>query len=377
MNNERELFFKLMKRTAKPVLPWIMSFFNEKTAEKLLGYENVPRDCIPGLSYNAGGSDKDDWEKKVNYSHACGNFAAGVGWGTCIYFGHGGPGEFRERLIETGENLRRSEFETGTKKEVRYNPHFYHHYDFPAKGPGDLANLRLPDPNDPSRYEGIAEETAFYRGKGCIVYGNVNGFFSGLHYFLYPYDMLLADLLLEPEFIMEMLNKVGEFNLAAAENLLKCGVDMITFCDDLGSGTSMLISPGLYRRFFFPWHKKLADLCHSYGAYLHMHSHGNINKIMDDIYESGVDILNPCDPNDGMDLPLLKRKYGDRIIFAGGISKFFFDWNFARQKDYIYNLVKEAGGGFILMDSGGIPEYVTPEGFSRIRELFEEIKTAY
>jgi len=365
-----------MKRKAKPVLPWIMSFFNEKTAEKLLGNENVPHDLVPNWDYNARCSDKDDWERKVNYSRACGNFTAGVGWGTCISFGHGGPGEFREKMIETGENLRRSEFETGTKKEVHYNPHFYHHYNHPIKEPGDLANLSLPDPNDLSRYEGIAEETAFYKKNDLVVYANLNGFFSGLHYFLYPYDMLLADLLLEPDFIREMLNKVGEFNIAAAENILKCGVDMITFCDDLGSGTSMLISPGLYRDFFFPWHKKLADLCHKYGAYLHMHSHGNINKIMDDIYEAGVDILNPCDTTDGMDMPSLMKKYGDRIIFAGNINKFFFAMDAKSQKEYIDNLIKETGGGFILMDACGIPENLSPQAFSQFCRILEAVKTA-
>ena len=32
-----------------------------------------------------------------------------------------------------------------------------------------------------------------------MTYANLNGFFSGVHYFLYPYDQFLMDLLLEPK----------------------------------------------------------------------------------------------------------------------------------------------------------------------------------
>ena len=368
--NGREIFFDLINRKSNNAPKWFMSFFNEKTAQNLLGEDNVPNDCLLEFEFNLGGSNKSEWNKKINYAKACGHFAITAGFGACIAFGHGGPGEFAEHMTETGENYRISVFETGTKKEVKYNPHFYHHYDYPVNGPEDICKINLPDPRDDSRYIGLKEEAEYYKKHGYIVCASLNGFFSGLHYFLYPYDLLLADILLELEFIGEMLEILGNFNLAAAEEMLKRGIDMINFCDDLGTGTSMLISPELYRRFFFPWHKKLANLCHSYGAYLHMHSHGNINSVMDDIYKSGVDILNPCDPCDGMDLIELKKRYGDKIIFAGGINKFFFEWDKNKQSEYIEDLVKKAGGGFILMDSGGVPENVTREQFESIRGIF-------
>jgi uroporphyrinogen-III decarboxylase len=71
-----------------------------------------------------------------------------------------------------------------------------------------------------------------------------------------------------------------------------------------------------------------------------------------------------------MDLPALKKKYGDKIIFVGGVDKFFFDWDKKQQKAYVRQLVRDTGGGFILMDSGGVPENVTPEGFAYVKELF-------
>lgn len=371
--NNRELFFALKDKKEPIVLSWFMSFFSASFAVKLLGEDNVPEDSLnPSTNWGFGASSRMDWNKKIKYAEATGNFAIAVGKGACIAFGHGGPGEFLEKHVDSGENFRISIYETGVKKEVRSNPHFYHHFDYPVTGPEyDLRKLVMPDPDNPERYEGIAEEATYYKDHGFITTANLNGFFSGIHYYLYPYDLLLADLILEPEFIKGMLDKLGDFNLKAAENLLKCGVDMITFCDDLGSGSSMLMSPDLYRQFFFPWHKKLADLCHKYGASLHMHSHGNINKIVGDIYETGIDLLNPNDPYEDMDLPKLIKKYGDHMIFVGGIDKYFFEWIFEKQSEYITALVNRTGGGFILMDSGGVPENVTVENFTKIKNLFE------
>jgi len=54
-----------------------------------------------------------------------------------------------------------------------------------------------------------------------------------------------------------------------------------------------------------------------------MHNHGNINKIIRCLYDIGIDILNPLDPHDGMNVVELIEKYGDMITFVGGINKFF------------------------------------------------------
>lgn len=54
-----------------------------------------------------------------------------------------------------------------------------------------------------------------------------------------------------------------------------------------------------------------------------MHSHGNINKIIRDLYGIGIDMLNTLDPHEGMNIVELIGKYRDMITFVGGINKFF------------------------------------------------------
>ena len=368
----REHFLAVLHGESNEVFSWTMSFFNELLAEKLLGKDCIPSDAIPQKEFNFGASPQADWAVKALYAERAGMPAVPVGWGVGIYFGHGGPGEFREKSISFTENKRLTLYETGVHKEVRYNPHFYHHYNYPLDELTMEMAINLPNPDDPDRYQGLADEVSYHKNRNRMTVTSLNGFFSGIHYFLYSYEKFLMDLLLKPDEVKVLIDRLGEYNLKVAEHLLQAGVDLICCCDDLGSGNSLLMSPELYRRYFRPWHAALAEICHRYGAFLHLHSHGNINLIMKDLYEIGVDILNPLDPYENMDLSELADRYGDRITFAGGLDKFFFDWSPEEQQAFLENLFVKVKKGFFIMDSGGIPENVTREGW----KCFEEAKAA-
>ena len=375
--NKRDLVLSALNHEENIVPLWTMGFENLSTAKRLIGENNVPTDILPEFEYKKGAADKLNMELKIKFAEQVDSYVIGVGKGGSFSLGHGGPGEFMEKLIEKGDNYTISIYETGVKKEVRLNPHFMRYFDHQGESIETFKNLEFPDALDSSRYVGIREEEEFYKNKGYFTYGNINGFFSGLHYFLCPYDKILVDLLLEPDFVKLMMKKLGEFNLNAAESLLKCGVDCIVFCDDLGSGNSLLFSPDLYEEFFFPWHKELADLCHSYGAYVHMHSHGNINKIIGKIVETGIDMLDPMDPYENMDLELLKEEYGDRITFVGGLNKFFFEWNEEKMEEALKDVLSTGrkGGGYIFMDSSGsMPENLSKEKFDFYMNLSKELR---
>ena len=377
---ERDQVLALIKGETKEVISWTMGFFDEQLAKELLGEECIPSDILPSFEFCHGSSPRQDWEAKALFAERARIPAVPVGWGNCLAFGHGGPGEFSEKAISISPKRRITVYETGVHKEVRYDPHFYHNYDYPLQDLTSLAqdlDSLLPNPNDPLRYKGLDEEIAYHKERRRMTYTNLNGFFSGVHYFLYPYDKLLMDLLLEPQATKRLVDTLAEYNLTVAEHLLRAGVDILCFCDDLGSDQSLLISPELYGRYFRRYHGELARLCKSYGAVLHMHSHGNINPIMDDLYDLGIDMLNPVDPTESMDLGELAERYGDRITFVGGINKFFFDWEEAEQREYLEKLYSSVTAGFFLMDSGGIPECVDRAEWQRFNQMKDELAAKY
>ena len=375
---KRELMLSAINREESGIPSWTMAFFNIGTARRLLGTENVMTDYEATGEYKTGRADDTNRALNVRYAEAVDNCAIAVGRGGNFAFGHGGPGEFMERIVERGDDYLISEYETGVKRLMKWDPHFYHNYDHPLKTLEGVAEYALPDADDPARYEGVEGDAAYYRSRGYMPYANLNGIFSGLHYFLYPYDLLFEAMLLDKESLKTLIIKLAAFNLTAAENLLKRGAEMITTCDDLCDGRSLLFSPELYREYFAAYHAELAALCHSYGAYLHLHSHGNINKLLPSLIEAGIDIINPFDPFEIGPLNEIKERFGDKIIITGGMDKFFFEFNRAAMYEFLKFTIETGGkgGGFILMDSGGIPETVFNETYDYYRDISRELRYA-
>jgi uroporphyrinogen decarboxylase len=350
MNNYERIIAAIKHLDTDKVPMWFMGFFDESVMEKLL-----PEECI--------GDNTKSITARQEYLENC---VVSIGRRANLNFGHGSPGEFLFKVTDENRDHRIMEFENGAVWKIEKCPCSRIYLHLPVEKREDLDALSLPNPRDPERYKGLKEQAYYYKKRGYFVSAAIMGFFSGLHYFFRSFDDVMADLILDPDFSHRLLNMLAEFNLACAEELLDCGVHAITLCDDLGSADNLLISPKHYREYFLPWHRRLADLCHSKGAYMHLHSHGNINAIMDLIVESGVDIINPLDPEENMNLEGLKKKYGQRITLCGGISRRFSSMSPSELQDHINSTIRcgAKGGGYIVMDASGIPDSMSKSEFN-------------
>jgi uroporphyrinogen decarboxylase len=100
-------------------------------------------------------------------------------------------------------------------------------------------------------------------------------------------------------------------------------VQMVEVGDDLGTQSSLLISPKMYREFIKPAEKELYALIHEKapGAALFRHTDGAIFDVIPDLIEVGVDVLNPVQTSTkGMEATRLKSAYGEAITFHGAIE---------------------------------------------------------
>jgi uroporphyrinogen-III decarboxylase len=268
------------------------------------------------------------------------------------------------------------EYETGAKARIQTEPHFYHPFDMPIGTLDDVEKLELPDPEDPDRWRGFEEEVTYLQTRGEYTVGYLNGFFSACHYFFCDYQDFMMNLILEPQLVSRLLQRLGEWNLKAAAKMLEAGVDCIGFADDLGSGDSLLFRPELYDRYFFPWHRALCELAHAHGAHVHMHSHGNISRILDMVVDTGIDMLNPLDATEGMDLAAIKERYGGRLTLAGGINRQVLELEPGELESYLRATLRVGakGGRFILMDACGIPEDMPRERFDSLLDIMRRVR---
>ncbi len=251
------------------------------------------------------------------------------------------------------------EYETGAVWEIRSEPNFCRDaIKYPVNSPSEVQNLKFPDPHNQERYELIEQMMREFSKTDFLIQGCLGGIWSGTYYYCTSFENALMWMISEPEVIQQIIDKIGNYVLGSAEELLKRGVDSIFIYDDLGTANSLIFSPELYRRFIKPWHKKIADLCHSYSKLFHLHSHGHIQDIMDDLIDVGVDILNPIGPSDNNDLRYFKEKWGNKITFLGGISTKIAQMSEEQIESHIAEVMEigTKGSRFMPRTESGIPK---------------------
>ena len=65
---------------------------------------------------------------------------------------------------------------------------------------------------------------------------------------------------------------------------------------------------------------------HQKGVLVHLHSHGAISPILNDLVDCGFDIINPFDPEEGFDIEQVLRDYSKHFVVVGGMPASFWEW---------------------------------------------------
>jgi uroporphyrinogen decarboxylase len=132
----------------------------------------------------------------------------------------------------------------------------------------------------------------------------------------------LLDLLISPDLVDAVLDRVEAIQTAMMTRLLASGLfDLVFLSDDLGTQSGLLFSPETWRRHLEPRLRRWCSTAHDLGVRTFYHSDGAIGPLIGEILDCGVDVLNPIQHAcPGMDPAGLKREYGGRVIFHGGVD---------------------------------------------------------
>lgn len=141
--------------------------------------------------------------------------------------------------------------------------------------------------------------------------------FDSVTQHLRGFEQFLPDILGNPSFARRLLEFAVKPQVEFAKAVIEeAGVQGVWLTGDLGDRHGPFISPKTYREVLYPWDRMVVDSYHKLGAFVFLHSHGNLNLILDDLVEAGFDALNPIDEAEGMNLAALKEKYGDKITLV-------------------------------------------------------------
>lgn len=168
------------------------------------------------------------------------------------------------------------------------------------------------------------------------------------------------------EFALELLKA----QIKAADSLL----DGMVIWGDVAYTKDMFFSPDYWRKYYKPGLKAMVDVCHKHSLPVIYHSCGNVNRILEDFIEIGIDAINPLEAKAGLDVVDLRNQYGHRIGFCGNMN--VIEWAHNSQEELkeivLRKLAAAKGGGFIFQSDHSVPGNVSGHSYDYVVNLVRE-----
>ena len=189
-------------------------------------------------------------------------------------------------------------------------------------------------------------------------------------------ERVLEAMATEPEWMADMFNYELDTSIALFEMAWDAGYrfDEIMWYDDMGYKGKQFFSLRMYRELLKPVHKRAADWAHDRGIKVYLHSCGDIHPMVPDLLEVGIDMLNPLEVKAGMNPVELKKQYGQRLAFHGGLNAVLYSrpaemWEEMRR---VIPAMKERGG-YVIGSDHSVPETVSLDEFREFVGLAKEL----
>ncbi len=190
-------------------------------------------------------------------------------------------------------------------------------------------------------------------------------------------EQLLMAIATEPEWVVDMYETQATLLIQMYEIMKEGGFQFdgaFIFCD-LGYRNGLLFSPRHYDEQLRPTFQRLVDHFHGEGLPVILHSCGCVKELIPRFIEDGLDCLQPLEQKAGMDLVELKREFGDKLAFMGGIDvRAMADSDPAVIEEEIATNIPIAkqGGGYIYHSDHSVPNNVSFSQYERVLDLVRQ-----
>ena len=187
-------------------------------------------------------------------------------------------------------------------------------------------------------------------------------------------ENVLMRMLMDPESLEELYDQICEYNLHLIDIALEYDIDGVYFGDDWGQQKGMIMGPDHWRQFIKPRMKRMYDRVHSKGKYVFQHSCGDCSEILGDLVEIGLNCYQTFQP-EIYDIEAVKRDYGDKLTFWGGIStqQLLVQASPEEVQAETVRIMKimKNGGGYIAAPTHAVAFDVPPENIMAMLQVFQ------
>ncbi len=179
----------------------------------------------------------------------------------------------------------------------------------------------------------------------------------------------------EPESVKEEQRiKVERAHEQAAAYAGEGLLDGFALCADYCFNTNPFFSPEQFAEFVTPYLRNLIDGYRRLGYYVIKHTDGNIMPIIDQLVSCEPHALHSLDPQAGVDICEVKRRYGDRVCLIGnvncGLLQTGSDEEVVESAGHALACGKP-GGGYIFSTSNCVYTGMLPERYELMMSVWE------
>jgi uroporphyrinogen decarboxylase len=241
-----------------------------------------------------------------------------------------------------------------------------HYVDGSIKTLADLDNLD-PPPSLDAQLRYLERYLVAAQGTGVGVIANLTSFFDSAmlaigvtdsFYFFYDNRPMI-------EKLMDILLENQERVMRAVCDRFAGDLALVMVNDDIAYNAGLMIKPDMFLEMFNHRMKRLIAPAKEYGKLVLMHTDGKTDSFLDILYDVGIDVNHPVEPESN-DIVEVKKKWAGKMAFVGNIPTVLLAYG--RQEE-IEDRVREyclsvaPGGGYALGSSTSIMDGIPPENF--------------
>ncbi len=185
----------------------------------------------------------------------------------------------------------------------------------------EIEEYPFPDMTADYRWEGLKEKNQELIAQGYATGAFMEMTIFELCWYLRGMEDFMMDFYADPEFNDALMDKITDIRVEMARRWAEVGVDILMLGDDVSTQEDMMMAPDLWRKTLKPRMAKIIKTAKDIKPDLLVfyHGDGNLERIIPDLIEIGVDVLNPVQP-ECVDPFKLKKLYGDRLSFWGCVG---------------------------------------------------------
>ena len=185
----------------------------------------------------------------------------------------------------------------------------------------DFEAYPYPDPQVELDWAGFLTRVKTVQSQDRIAVASMQMTLFEIAWYLRGMETFLMDLVDHPDWVTYHLDRITDIRCECARRYAAAGCDVLSLGDDVSTQLAMMMKVSTWRKYFKPRLARVIQAAKETrpDILIFYHGDGNLQAIIPELIEIGVEILNPIQP-ECMDPVRIKEQYGDRLSFWGTLG---------------------------------------------------------